>query len=101
MAVRHVTAASLTLCYAERGHSRPDRSSLVFVHGLAASKDSWNNIVHVQYHTCSAVVILLAVAPFSPGGVAIRYLLPVSPLLEGTHKESPKDQPLRTRGNVR
>ena len=48
---RYVTVAKLTRhCFAERGQKRAGHASLVFVHGLAGSKDIWNPIVHVR--TC-------------------------------------------------
>jgi len=46
--MRYVSAAKLTHCYAERGHRRPGHASLVFVHGLSSSKDSWSHVIDVR-----------------------------------------------------
>jgi len=57
---RHVTAGKLVLSYADRGQRRPGHASLVFVHGLASSKDNWSSIVAVRAVCCCHSLVISA-----------------------------------------
>lgn len=39
---------SATFSYTEKGRKRPDRPSIVFVHGLSSNKETWIPVVKVS-----------------------------------------------------
>jgi len=41
LTIKYEQLGGSKFCYAERGTSTPERSSIVFVHGFTSSKDSW------------------------------------------------------------
>lgn len=41
MQVKFIGDADSIFCYAEKGKKRPDKSSILFIHGYTASKDQW------------------------------------------------------------
>ena len=45
--VQYVRGQRLVYCYAERGTPSAEQSTLVFVHGFSAGKDSWLGTIQV------------------------------------------------------
>ncbi|OWF53810.1 monoacylglycerol lipase ABHD6-like [Mizuhopecten yessoensis] len=52
MKIQYVKLGDLTLCYGERGRKRPDKSSILLLHGFSADKFMWVPLVKnlTDYH---------------------------------------------------
>ncbi|KAK6968745.1 monoacylglycerol lipase abhd6-B, partial [Biomphalaria glabrata] len=42
---KYVSDGQVTFCYGEKNKPRPDKPSLVFIHGFTANKESWSQSI--------------------------------------------------------